>query len=193
MTTILIHCLSGVTTLGNVLAVCMCKNHQLSKKIVDFIFLVKGEGVEDDIHRGITVQHQLGVKEDPTQPNLRQVHLIQYELIQELQNKGFDVKSGTLGENITTAGIELLSLPTGTIAHIGKEAKIEITGLRFPCVQINQYQKGLAAAVVERNENGKIVSKIRVMGVILKGGKVEAGDKIEVFLPPQPHKPLERV
>ena len=179
--------------MGTVLAVCKRGNHQLSKKTVDSILLIKGEGVDGDIHRGRTVQHQLGVKEDPTQPNLRQVHFIQHELIQKLQDKGFNVNPATLGENITTTGIELLSLPTGAILHIGKDAKIEITGLRMPCAQINQYQKGLAAAVIERDENGKTVSKIGIMGIILKGGLIAAGDKIEVLLPPQPHKPLERV
>ena len=179
--------------MGSVLAVCKCENHQFSKKTVDSILLIKGEGIDGDIHRGITVQHQLGVKEDPTQPNLRQVHLIDYGLIRELQSKKFDINPGTMGENITTLGIELLSLPTGTILNIGSEVEVEITGLRIPCAQLNQYQKGLAAAVLERDENGNTVSKIGIMGVILKGGTVKAEDQIEIILPPEPHKPLERV
>lgn len=183
----------GGIALGTVLTVSKRVNHELSKIPVDSILLIKGEGVEGDVHRGVTVQHQLGVKEDPTQPNLRQVHLIQHELIQELQEKGFDVKHATMGENITTSGIELLPLPTGTILNIGSEVKIELTGLRVPCAQLNKYQKGLAVAVLDQDENGNTVSRIGIMGIILKGGLVKADDKIEVFLPPEPHKPLERV
>jgi len=167
--------------------------HTFSKKPAESIFLIEGEGVEGDAHKGVTVKHRSRVKADPTQPNLRQVHLIHNELISELHEKGFHVEPATIGENITTSGIDILSLPTDTVLHIGPQAKIKITGLRNPCAQLDHYQKGLMAAVLERDENGKLIRKAGIMAIVLKSGLVSKGDSIEVHLPPEPHRPLERV
>ena len=60
---------------------------------------------------GETVKHRSRVAVDPSQPNLRQVHLLHAELFDELRNKGFNVGPGDLGENIVTKGLDLLSLP----------------------------------------------------------------------------------
>ena len=179
--------------MGSVLGVSKSANHEFSKESADTLILIEGEGVDGDSHRGVTGKHRSRVKADPTQPNLRQVHLIHYELILELQDKGFDVKPSTLGENITTSGIDLLSLPTGTILNIGLEAKIEVTGLRNPCAQLDNYQKGLTSACLDRDKSGNLVRKAGIMGIVLKGGVVKLGDQIEVVLPPEPRKPLERV
>lgn len=169
------------------------EKHEFSKRPVDHLLLVEGEGVEGDAHRGVNVQHRSRVKADPTQPNLRQVHLLHIELILELQEKGFDVKPGTIGENITTADIDLLSLPRGTMLSIGTETRIEITGLRNPCVQMDQYQKGLLAAVLDRDEKGKLVRKAGIMGIVLAGGRVNIGDEIQLEMPTGPYRPLEVV
>lgn len=179
--------------MGSVLSVSKGENHEFSKQIMDSIDLIEGEGVEGDAHRGVTVQHQSRVKKDPTQPNLRQAHLIHYELIQELQGKGFYVSPGTMGENITTSGIHLLALPTGTVLKIGLTAIIEVTGLRNPCAQLDKYQKGLTAAVLDRDSSGNLIRKAGIMAVVVKGGRVNVGDRIKVILPPKPHKSLERV
>jgi MOSC domain-containing protein YiiM len=167
--------------------------YRFSKERVESIELVAGEGVAGDAHRGVTVKHRSRVKRDPSQPNLRQVHLIHVELIEALQAAGYDVQPGTMGENITTAGLDLLSLPTNTVLAIGPAVKLQVTGLRNPCVQLDNYQQGLMAAVLDRDEAGNLIRKAGVMSVVLTGGLVKPGDPIEVILPPEPHRALEPV
>lgn len=167
--------------------------HRFSKSGAMLIRLIAGEGVAGDAHRGVTVQHRSRVAADPTQPNLRQVHLIQGELFEELAARGFRVASGDLGENITTRGIDLLALPTGARLAIGTEAVIEITGLRNPCSQIEKFQSGLLAAVLDRAPDGGLIRKAGVMAIVVTGGDITPGDAITVTLPAEPHRPLERV
>ena len=180
-------------TTGAVTAVCRSSSHTMQKPQVERIVLLAGLGVEGDAHMGKTVKHRSRVAQDPTQPNLRQVHLIHQELHAELREKGFDVSAGQMGENITTAGIHLLGLPTGTQLHIGKQAVIEVTGLRNPCVQLDGIQEGLMKAVLDRDVDNNLIRKAGVMGVVLQGGEIVPGDKIEVRLPALPHFPLEKV
>jgi len=176
-----------------VTAVGLCPTHSFSKPVVDTIRLLAGLGVEGDAHLGVTVKHRSRVRADPTQPNLRQVHLIQGELHHELAAAGFTVLPGDLGENVTTRGIDLLGLPTGARLRLGAEAVIEVTGLRNPCGQIDGFQQGLLKLVVSRDEAGNLVRKAGVMGIVLASGTVRPGDGIIVELPPEPHRPLERV
>lgn len=168
-------------------------SHRFSKPGVLQIRLIAGEGVAGDAHRGVTVQHRSRVAADPTQPNLRQVHLIAGELFDELAARGFRVASGDLGENITTRGIDLLALPTGARLAIGATAVVEITGLRNPCGQIEKFQTGLLAAVLDRAPDGALIRKAGVMGIVVTGGDIAPGDTITVTLPAEPHRPLERV
>ena len=149
--------------------------------------------MEGDAHQGKTVQHLSRVARDPSQPNLRQVHLIHSELHEELRDAGFNVSAGDMGENITTEGVDLLGLPTGTRLQLGDEVTIEITGLRNPCLQLDGLQSGLMAAVLDRDEAGRLVRKAGVMGVVVVGGTVRAGDAISVMLPEKPHRRLEPV
>lgn len=142
---------------------------------------------------GETVKHRSRVAQDPLQPNLRQVHLIHAELLEELERKGFDVVPGAMGENITTMGIPLLELPRGTQLHIGPDAIIELTGLRNPCVQLDGLHKGLMQAVLDRDEAGSLIRKAGVMSVVLQGGVVHAGDGIRVVMPELPFARLEKV
>lgn len=167
--------------------------HGFSKPVHDAIRLVAGLGVEGDAHAGDTVKHRSRVAQDPTQPNLRQVHLIHGELHDELAAAGFRVAPGTMGENVTTRGLDLLSLPCGTLLRLGAQAVVEITGLRNPCRQLNNYQSGLTAAVLDRDEQGNLVRKAGVMSIVLAGGEVRPGDPIRVDLPPEPHRQLDRV
>ena len=178
---------------GRVTAVSRSGVHEFSKANEESIRLLKGLGVEGDAHMGEAVQHRSRVARDPSQPNLRQVHLIHDELHHELAEAGFAVSAGQMGENVTTRGIDLLSLPTGTRLHLGGTAVVEVTGLRNPCVQLEQIQEGLMAATLERDEQGKLVRKAGVMGVVDTGGEVRAGDPIRVELPPEPHQALEPV
>ncbi|MEV8585838.1 MOSC domain-containing protein [Streptomyces sp. NPDC051180] len=157
------------------------------------ITLLAGLGVEGDVHAGVTVKHRSRVAQDPTQPNLRQVHLIHAELFDDVAAAGFAVAPGDLGENITTRGIDLLGLPTGTLLRIGADAVVEVTGLRNPCAQIDAFRHGLLKEVVGRDENGDVVRKAGIMGVVLTGGEVRPGDPIAVELPAEPHRPLDRV
>lgn len=178
---------------GIVTAVSRSRTHTFSKQLEPSIHLLAGLGVEGDAHMGKTVKHRSRVAKDPTQPNLRQVHLIHAELFEEVGESGFSVAPGELGENITTQGLDLLGLPTGAQLKVGKTAVVEITGLRNPCLQIDGFQKGLLSAVLDKDAAGKLVRKAGIMGVVLVGGDVHVGDTIQVTLPPEPHKPLERV
>ncbi|MBD0740890.1 MOSC domain-containing protein [Streptomyces sp. CBMA152] len=178
---------------GTVTAVSSNGEYTFTKPNRDSITLLRGLGVEGDVHAGVTVKHRFRVAQDPTRPNLRQVHLIHEELFREVAEKGFEVLPGQLGENITTGGLDLLSLPTGTLLHIGAEAVVEITGLRNPCAQIDTFQNGLLKQVVGRDETGAVVRKAGIMSVVRSGGVVRPGDPIEVELPAEPHRPLEQV
>ncbi len=174
---------------GLVTAVARSTGHEFSKAKVTRIRLLSGEGVEDDGHRGTTVQHLSRIARDPTQPNLRQVHLIHAELHDELAARGFDVGAGDMGENITTRGIDLLALPAGTRLTIG-DAVIEITGLRNPCVQLDRFRPGLMAAVLDRDTEGNLIRKAGVMAIVIESGPVSPGDIIHVALPTGPHRAL---
>jgi MOSC domain-containing protein YiiM len=178
---------------GRVLAVHRSASHSFSKHAEEAITLVAGLGVAGDAHSGATVQHRSRMARDPAAPNLRQVHLLQAELFDELVESGFAVFPGDLGENITTRGVNLLDLPVGTRLAIGPEAEIELTGLRNPCSQIDRFQSGLTAAVLARDPQGGLVRKAGVLAVVLNGGQVQPEDTIVVNFPPPPHRPLEPV
>jgi MOSC domain-containing protein YiiM len=176
-----------------VVAVSSNPQHALSKSGRDSITLIAGLGVDGDAHMGETVQHRSRVARDPTQPNLRQVHLIQSELHDELRAAGFEVGAGQMGENVTTRGLDLLGLPAGTRLQIGDAALLEVTGLRNPCKQLNGLQDGLMAATLDRDADGELVRKAGVMAVVLSGGSIRPGDPIRAELPAEPHRPLEPV
>ncbi len=175
-----------------VVAVSRDREHRFSKAVAKEIALLPGLGVQDDAHAGATVQHRSRVAADPTQPNLRQVHLIHAELHAELREQGFGVGPGQMGENVLTAGIDLLGLPRGTLLHLGAQALVQVTGLRNPCAQIDAFQSGLLKAVLGRDQNGDIIRKAGIMGVVVHGGPVRPGDSIKVRLPAGPHHALER-
>ncbi|WP_093797419.1 MOSC domain-containing protein [Streptomyces sp. Wb2n-11] len=178
---------------GTVRAVSSNGEYTFTKPNRDSVTLLAGLGVEGDVHAGTTVKHRSRVAQDPTRPNLRQVHLIHEELFAELLREGFTVGPGRLGENITTSGIGLLGLPRGTLLHIGEEAVVEITGLRNPCLQIDTFQDGLLKQVVGRDAEGNVMRKAGIMSVVRTGGVVRPGDRIEAVLPAEPHRPLECV
>jgi MOSC domain-containing protein YiiM len=177
----------------SVLAVSLRRGHHFSKTPSLSIRLRTGLGVDGDAHMGETVKHRSRVRRDPTQPNLRQVHLIHTELFDELRHKGFDVKPGYLGENITTSDIDLLALPTGARLHIGASAVVEITGLRNPCIQLDSFQNGLMAATLDRDAAGNLIRKAGVMSVVISDGDVRPGDAIRIKWPASPHQALQPV
>lgn len=180
-------------TLPHVVSVHRSSIHNFSKDTCHQITLLKGLGVEGDAHCGKTVQHRSRVANDPDQPNLRQVHLIQAELFDELEENGFSVDPGQLGENITTRGIDLMALPEKTRLKIGTMIEIELTGLRNPCAQIDDFKPGLLDEVLHRDHSGLTKRKCGVMAIVNQGGTLHPGDEITVILPAQPHSPLRRV
>ena len=179
--------------MGIVTAVSLRKGHHFSKTNSLSIRLLTGLGVDGDAHMGETVKHRSRVRRDPTQPNLRQVHLIHAELFEELRGKGFVVQPADLGENVTTESIDLLALPSGTRLHLGESAVVEITGLRNPCIQIDDFQTGLMAATLDKDADGNLIRKAGVMSIVISDGDIRPGDPIRVEWPAGPHRPLQPV
>ncbi len=180
-------------TAASVVAVSASPAHRFSKEPREVVRLTEGIGIEGDSHAGATVQHLSRKRRRPQDPNLRQVHLLAGELLSELAGLGYDVRPGAMGENVTTSGVDLLALPTGTVLRLGDEAEVELTGLRNPCVQIDAFSPGLLAEVVGRDEAGEVVRRAGVMGVVRCSGEVRAGDPLRVVLPAEPHVPLAPV
>ena len=179
---------------GVVTAVSVSAGHTMTKPNAESIRLLEGLGVEGDAHNGTTVKHRSHVRRDPTKPNLRQVHLIHSELHDELAAQGFaGLRPGQMGENVTTAGVDLLGLPVGTKLHLGDEAVVEVTGLRNPCAQLDGIEPGLMKATLDRDDDGNVVMKSGIMGVVTAGGEVRPGDAIAVELPPVPHVRMQKV
>lgn len=178
---------------ASVVAVARDGKHRFSKQVVEKIIIRAGLGVDGDAHQGEKVKHRSRVRVNPDQPNLRQVHLIHAELLDELTGNGFTIAPAALGENITTRGVDLLGLPRGSQLKIGETVVLEVTGLRNPCAQIEKFQPGLLQQVLVPTGDGELIRKTGVMSIVLTGGSVQAGDAIEVVLPPLPHQALERV
>lgn len=174
---------------ATVVSVHRSPEHTFSKPTAPEVELIEGIGVRGDAHAGTTVKHRSRVARNPSDPNLRQVHLMHHELLDDLGEAGFDVSPGELGENLTTSGVALLELPVGTRLSIG-EAVLVITGLRNPCSQINRLQPELLKQLVRTTEDGQVERLSGVMSIVARGGVIRPGQEITVDLPPQPHHPL---
>ena len=172
-----------------ILSVAACPQHQFSKQVRPAITLLPGLGVAEDAHQGTTVKHRSRVARDPTQPNLRQVHLLHAELFTELAGAGFTLHPGDIGENVLTEGLDLLALSRGTRLRLGPDALVEVTGLRNPCLQLDSFQPGLREATLAWSEDGHLIRKAGIMAIVLQGGTVRTGDPIAVEPPPE-HHPL---
>ena len=177
----------------SVLSVSRSATHSMSKRCEASIRLIQGLGVKGDAHAGAKVQHRSRVRRSPDAPNLRQVHLIHAELLDELRAAGYEVSPGEMGENVTTRGVDLLGLSRGSKLHLGPEAVIEVTGLRNPCSQLDDLCEGLMAATLEHDAEGNLIRKAGIMGIVLTGGVVTAGDAIRVELPEGVQRPLAPV
>ena len=176
------------------MAVSVRAAHGIGKDNAERVRLVAGLGVEGDAHLGERIRHRSRVRRDPTQPNLRQVHVIHSELHDELAAAGFaGLRPGQMGENITTKGVDLLALPTGARLRLGDEAVVEVTGLRNPCKQLDEIQPGLMQATLDRDAEGEVVRKAGVMAVVVRAGEVSPGDVVEVELPAGEWRGLEPV
>jgi hypothetical protein len=175
---------------GNVIAVCCDNAHRFSKPIRLVIRLVAGHGVEGDTHSGAFGQHRYLARRNPDVPNIRQVHLIPSELLARLT--GIQLTPGDLGENITTAGIDLHALPQGALLRLGDSAEVELTGLRTPCGYIDRFHKGLKRQMIVKAD-GHASYTAGVLGIVRTSGDVAAGDRITVTLPKHPWKPLPAI
>jgi MOSC domain-containing protein YiiM len=178
---------------GVVVAVSAKPKHGVDKTNRSVIRLLAGQGIDGDAHCGATVKHRSRWRRDPTQPNIRQIHLLHAELFEELAQKGFAVTPGLMGENVTTRGVNLLGLPRGAILRLGHEAVVQVTGLRNPCYQLDQLQQGLMAACLERAAEGDPIRKAGIMSIVLEGGQVRAGDAVAIELPAMPYEALQPV
>ena len=169
---------------AEVIAIASDEMHRFAKRRREAIRLLVGLGVEGDAHCGSTVRHRSRLAKAPDAPNLRQVHLLQAELLDDLAQAGFAVAPAELGENVTTRGLDLLGLPRGTLLRLGDEALIELTGLRNPCRQIDDnVGAGAMAATLDRAADGTLIRKAGVMAVVIEGGEVRPGDRIAIRLP----------
>jgi hypothetical protein len=138
--------------------------HRFSKQPVESLKLLTGLGVEGDAHAGVTVKHRSRVARDPSQPNLRQLHLLHAEIFDELAPQGFALQAGDIGENVTTRGLDLLALGAGTRLCLGTEAVVEITGLRNPCAQLDHFQAGVDGGDARARCSGRADPQIRCHG-----------------------------
>lgn len=183
--------------IGSVLAVHRSDTHTFSKGTVDVITLLPGLGVEGDAHLGAQVKHRSRVAADPTQPNLRQVHLVMSELLDEVRSAGHAIEHGQLGENVTTTGIDLIGLPVGSVLRLGDTALVALTGLRNPCKQIRDVGDGVLKMMFVDGERysrpGEQVGRTGVMGVVLASGTVRADDPIAVRFPAGALTPMQKV
>jgi len=179
--------------IGHVVAVAMRAGYLFSKEVRASIHLVAGEGVAGDAHRGATVRHRSRVARDPTAANLRQIHLIHAELFDELRGRGFEIAPGDIGENVTTRGLDLLGLGVGTLLEIGSTVRLEVTGLRNPCRQLDDFRPGLMHAVLDRDAHGTLIRKAGIMAIVRVGGDVRAGDAIRTLAPDGPFRALPPV
>jgi hypothetical protein len=180
-------------TRGSVAAVAAGSKHGPRKPARASIRLLAGLGVEGDAHLGETVQHRSRRRWNPSLPNLRQVHLIGEELHDELRARGLAVEPGAMGENVLTRGVDLLALPRGARLTLGEAAEVEVTGLRNPCRQLEGVAPGLMEATLDRDEDGALIRRAGVMGVVVAGGVVRAGDPVAVAVPAGATEPLAPV
>jgi hypothetical protein len=178
-----------ISPAGQIAGLASDSKHKFSKTIRDSLVLLEGLGVEGDAHAGRFVRHRYLARYRPTMPNARQVHLIPAELLDVLRPQGYELGPGDLGENVLTVGLDLESMPLGTVLKLGPDAMVELTGLRTPCVLIERFKIGLKRQmVVEQRDRPQF--RCGVMAVVRTGGKVAIGDLIEIKFPSEPRRPL---
>ena len=176
---------------SSVLSVALSARHTFSKTPQARIEVVADRGVRGDAHFGATVKHRSRVGKNAQAPNLRQVHLMPVEILEQIGIADHLIKPGDIGENILTKGVDLLSLGRGTRLMIGG-ATLEVTGLRNPCHQLDKFSPGLRRALAPKREGGGVDRLAGVMAIVITGGHIAPGDTIQIATPPT-HTPLEVV
>jgi len=142
--------------MATVIAVCRSSQKGTSKEPVGEGWLKEDFGMVDDAHAG-SFTH-------------RQVSLLAQESIDRMRRRGFTLSPGNFAENITTSGINLASLATGTRLAIG-EATLEITQIGKECH---------AACAVRRQVGTCIMPEEGVFARVIRGGRIMPGDTINI-------------
>lgn len=177
-----------------VIAVAARRGHHFSKTPQPFIRLLANLGVEGDGHMGERVKHRSRARFNPALPNLRQVHLLDTAYIALMAARGHPLQPGDIGENILVTGINLLALPTDCrLTFVRSGARVRLTGLRNPCIQMDRFQPGLLQASLDRDPAGTLIRLSGVMAVVEGGGDVMPGDQMAVAPPAGPPQPLQPV
>lgn len=164
---------------GTVVAVCCNPQPGLPKPVVDGVHLIEDWGIEGDYHAGRHVRHRYLAKKDPTQPNLRQVLLVDTTIFADLAKKDIHIGPGMLGDNITVDQFSVMALAVGARLLVG-DTLLEITEVRHPCFQLNGIHPHLLKAVV-RKEQEQTTFQAGIMARILRGGWVHPGDQVTIL------------
>lgn len=143
---------------GVILSINISEKKSVKKKPVERAVLIEDKGIEGDAH---------------AEGGIRQVSLLAYESIEKMKKLGLDVDSGDFAENITTQGIDLLSLPVGQRLKIG-EVILEVTQHGKVCHTKCNIYKTVGDCVMPREG---IFCKIIKGGVIKKGQTIEVVEK----------------
>jgi len=140
---------------GRVLAVNISEDKGTKKKNIQSCAVMKDSGLKGDAHAG---------------PWHRQVSLLANESIQKMRDMGLNVGSGDFAENITTEGLNLLTIPIGTRMKIGN-VEVEVSQIGKEChTRCSIYYQA-----------GKCIMPSEGIFVkVIKGGKIKKGDIIEV-------------
>lgn len=149
----------------HVVAVSVSREKGVKKSPVPEIVLRKGWGVIADAHSG---------------PGIRQVSLLAVESVKKVRDKGLEVGPGDFAENITTAGVNLSSLPVGTRLRLGKTILIQVTQIGKECHSPCHIYYSVGQCVMPREG---------IFAVVLRGGRLHPGDPIRALPPPTDVKP----
>ncbi|MBI2557657.1 MAG: MOSC domain-containing protein [Planctomycetes bacterium] len=142
--------------MGKVVAVCISEKKRIQKRDVRICNLIEHFGLEGDAHAG--KWH-------------RQVSLLARESADIMREKGLNIKDGDFGENIVTKGIELKSLPIGTVLNIGDSIIIRVTQIGKLCHD---------RCAIYYKAGDCIMPREGIFAEILTGGIVKAGDEITI-------------
>ena len=144
--------------MAKVLAVCSSKKKSTKKKVISEALLRENYGLVNDAHADSGTH--------------RQVSLLAMESIAKMQRLGLDVSYGDFAENITSEGIDLVSLPIGTRLLIGDETILEITQIGKECH---------IRCAIYRQVGQCVMPEEGVFARVIQGGVVKAEDAIRVL------------
>ena len=146
--------------MAKIIAVCKSKEKGTRKEDVAEGLLKEDYGLIDDAHADCCTH--------------RQVSLLAIESINKMRNLGFDLRPGDFAENLTTEGIDLLSLSAGTRISVGRDIVLEVTQIGKECH---------AGCAIFQQIGKCIMPKEGVFAKVIHGGFVKTGDSIKAIEP----------